>query len=188
VVCVESLAVKNLPQNEHLAKSIADVGWGELLRQLEYKATWYRRTLIRIDRFFPSSKRCSVCGHVLDSLDLDVRQWTCPECGTIHDRDTNAAVNIKAEGRITCWPVEARVRPNLNGKEAKARSDEAGRSLPRGGESHHLQVIGRRSITTSGRAAGDAHLLDGDPAPDHGRAYATRRTSRWLVRYGFGVR
>jgi putative transposase len=106
VVCVEALAVKNLLQNHHLAKAIADVGWGELLRILSYKAAWYGRTLVAIDRFFPSSKRCAVCGHILDSLDLDDRQWTCPECGTVHDRDTNAAVTIKAEGRITCWPVE----------------------------------------------------------------------------------
>jgi putative transposase len=106
VVCVESLAVKNLLQNHQLAKSIADVGWGELVRQLQYKAVWYGRTLVAIDRFFPSSKRCSVCEHILEDLDLDVRQWTCPECGTVHDRDTNAALNIKAEGRITCWPVE----------------------------------------------------------------------------------
>jgi putative transposase len=106
VICVESLAVKNLLQNHHLAKSIADVGWGELIRQLEYKAAWYGRTLVAIDQFFPSSKRCSVCGHILDELDLDVRQWTCPQCGAVHDRDTTAALNIKAEGLITCWPVE----------------------------------------------------------------------------------
>jgi putative transposase len=108
VVCVESLAVKNLLQNHQLAKSIADVGWGELLRMLSYKAAWYGRTVVAIDRFFPSSKRCSVCDYLLIDLDLDVRQWTGPNCGTVHDRDTNAASNIKAEGRITCWPVEAR--------------------------------------------------------------------------------
>jgi putative transposase len=98
VVCVESLSVKNLLQNHSLAKSIADVGWGELIRMLSYKAVWYGRTLVAIDRFFPSSKRCSVCGHILEDLELDVRQWTCPTCGTVHDRDTNAALNIKAEG------------------------------------------------------------------------------------------
>ena len=91
---------------ELVAKAIADVGWGELIRQLEYKAAWYGRTVVAIDRFFPSSKRCSVCDYLLEDLDLDVRQWTCPDCGTLHDRDTNAALNIKAEGRITCWPVE----------------------------------------------------------------------------------
>ena len=118
VVCVESLAVKNLLQNHHLAKSIADVGWGELLRQLQYKARWYGRSVVAIDRFFPSSKRCPACGHLLDDLDLDVRQWTCPGCGTLHDRDTNAALNIKAEG-LTCSPVEAGSRPNLNGNQGR---------------------------------------------------------------------
>ena len=108
VVCVESLAVKHLLHNHALAKSIADVGWGELIRQLQYKAVWYGRTVVATLRFYPSSKRCHTCGHLLDSLDLDVRQWTCPECGTVHSRDTNAALNIKAEGRITCSPVERR--------------------------------------------------------------------------------
>ena len=102
MICVESLAVKNLLQNHHLAKAIADVGWGELVRQLQYKAAWYGRSVVAINQWYPSSKRCHVCGHILDSLDLDVRQWTCPECGTVHERDVNAALNIEAEGRITC--------------------------------------------------------------------------------------
>ena len=98
VICVESLAVKNLVKNPHLAKSIADVGWGEFVRQLEYKAAWYGRTVVKIDRFYPSSKTCSCCGHVLDSLDLDVREWECPNCGAHHDRDINAAKAVLAEG------------------------------------------------------------------------------------------
>jgi putative transposase len=106
VVCVESLAVKHRLHNHHLAKAIADGGWGEVLRQLEYQAAWYGRTLVAINRFSPSSKRCSVCEQLLEELELDERQWTCPKCGTVHDRDTNAAVNSKAEGLITCWPVE----------------------------------------------------------------------------------
>jgi putative transposase len=97
-ISVESLAVKNLLQNEHLAKAIADVGWGEILRQLEYKANWYGRTLLHIDRWYPSSKTCSNCGWVLEALDLDERGWTCQECETHHDRDTNAARNILSEG------------------------------------------------------------------------------------------
>ncbi len=99
VLCVESLTVKHLVRNHTLAKAISDVGWGELVRQLEYKANWYGRTLAKIDRWYPSSKRCHDCGHVLDSLPLDVRQWTCPECGVRHDRDVNAAKNILAVGR-----------------------------------------------------------------------------------------
>jgi putative transposase len=91
VICVESLAVKNMMHHPTLAKAIADVGWGEFLRQLEYKAEWYGRTLVKIDRWFPSSKTCAVCGDVLDSLDLDAREWTCSQCGTHHDRDLNAA-------------------------------------------------------------------------------------------------
>jgi putative transposase len=114
VVCVESLAVKNMMQNHCLAKAIADVGWGELVRQLDYKARWYGRSLVPIDRFTPSSKRCHVCGHLLDELDLDVRQWTCPECGTVHDRDINAAKNVKAEG-LSVFACGEAVRPNLHG-------------------------------------------------------------------------
>jgi putative transposase len=98
VMCVESLAVKNMVQNPKLAKAISDVGWGEFLRQLEYKAKWYGRTLIKIDRFYPSSKRCHACGHVVGWLPLDIRKWVCPVCGMVHDRDTNAALNILAEG------------------------------------------------------------------------------------------
>jgi putative transposase len=97
-ICVESLRVKNMVKNHCLAKSIHDVGWGEFVRLLEYKAAWYGRTLIKIDTFFPSSKRCFDCGHVLDDLPLEVREWTCPKCGVHHDRDLNAANNILAEG------------------------------------------------------------------------------------------
>ena len=98
VICVESLAVKNMMQNPSLAKAIADVGWGEFVRQLAYKAQWYGRSLIKIDRWFPSSKRCSCCGYVLEGLDLEVREWRCPSCGTQHDRDVNAANSVLAEG------------------------------------------------------------------------------------------
>ncbi|MFC3608586.1 RNA-guided endonuclease InsQ/TnpB family protein [Stutzerimonas tarimensis] len=98
VVCVESLTVKNMIRNPTLSKAIADVGWGELVRQLEYKGEWAGRQVVGIDRWYPSSKRCSCCGHTLDSLPLDIRAWACPECKTEHDRDVNAAVNIKAAG------------------------------------------------------------------------------------------
>ena len=136
VVCVESLAVKNMLQNHCLAKAIADVGWGELVRQLQYKAAWYGRTVVAIDQWYPSSKRCSVCGHVLDSLDLDDRQWTCPECGTVHDRDTNAALNIKAEG-LSVFACGEVVRPNLHGtREGTPRRSR--KATPRGVESHPL--------------------------------------------------
>ncbi len=121
VICVESLSVKNMMQHPTLAKSIADVGWGEFLRQLAYKAQWYGRTVINIDRWYPSSKTCSVCGHVLDSLDLDEREWICPHCGAHHDRDINAAKNVLAEGLalnavgLTVSACGGDVRPNLDG-------------------------------------------------------------------------
>jgi putative transposase len=98
VVCVESLKVKNMIRNPTLSKSIADASWGEFVRQLTYKGNWAGRQVVAIDQWFPSSKRCSCCGHIVDKLPLAVRSWTCPECGTHLDRDINAAVNIKAAG------------------------------------------------------------------------------------------
>lgn len=98
VICVESLKVKNMIRNPSLSKAIADAGWGEFVRQLAYKAEWAGRSLVAIDQWFPSSKRCSGCGHTLPSLPLSVRKWDCPECGVHHDRDQNAATNIKAAG------------------------------------------------------------------------------------------
>ncbi len=98
VIAIESLAVSNMQKNRCLAKSISDAGWSEFVRQLEYKAQWYGRTLIGIDRWYPSSKRCSDCGHTVSKLPLNVREWVCPECGTIHDRDINAARNVLAAG------------------------------------------------------------------------------------------
>jgi putative transposase len=114
-ICVESLNVKAMVKHPILAKAIHDVGWGEFVRQLTYKADWYGRTLVAIDKWYPSSKRCFDCGHVLGSLSLDTRQWTCPECGVTHDRDVNAAKNIKAAGLAVSACGEAirpgRVRP-----------------------------------------------------------------------------
>ena len=98
VISAESLAVKNMLRNRSLARAIADVGWSEIVRKLEYKSAWYGRTFVQIDRFYPSSKRCSCCGHTLKSLDLATRTWTCPECSATHDRDINAAVNIREAG------------------------------------------------------------------------------------------
>ncbi|MGM0785047.1 MAG: RNA-guided endonuclease InsQ/TnpB family protein [Pseudomonadota bacterium] len=98
VICVESLQVKNMLRNRSLAKSISDAGWGEFVRQLEYKAAWAGRQVSAIDQWYPSSKRCSGCGHVMPEMPLQVRAWTCPECAAEHDRDINAAINIKAAG------------------------------------------------------------------------------------------
>lgn len=98
VIAVESLSVSNMQKNRHLSKSIGDAGWSEFVRQLEYKAHWYGRELVGIDRWYPSSKRCSDCGYTVPKMPLNVRQWTCPECGSIHDRDVNAARNVLAAG------------------------------------------------------------------------------------------
>ena len=99
IICIEDLAPKNMLRNHRLAKSISDAGWGEFRRQLQYKADWYGKTVVVIDRFYPSSQLCSVCGALwAGTKDLSVRKWTCPNCGTQHDRDINAAKNILNEG------------------------------------------------------------------------------------------
>ena len=110
VIAVESLQVQNMIRNHHLSKSIADVGWGEFVRQLEYKAQWYGRTVVKIDKFYPSSKRCFDCGHIMPNMPLNIREWTCPECGETHDRDINAAQNILAAGLAVLACGEA-IRP-----------------------------------------------------------------------------
>lgn len=98
VIAIETLAVSNMQKNRCLAKSISDAGWSEFVRQLEYKSLWYGREIVGIDRWYPSSKRCSDCGHTVKSMPLKVRKWTCPECGSIHDRDINAARNVLTAG------------------------------------------------------------------------------------------
>ncbi len=98
VVVVENLHVKGMVRNHNLAKAISDVGWGMFTNFLAYKLEKKGGKLVEIDRWFPSSKVCSNCYHQVEEMPLDVREWTCPHCGTNHDRDGNAATNIRAEG------------------------------------------------------------------------------------------
>jgi putative transposase len=97
-IVIEDLHVCGMVRNRSLARAIADCGWGEFGRQLAYKCQRYGRRLVVIDRWYPSSKTCSACGHQLTNLSLSTRQWTCPSCGARHDRDINAAKNILAAG------------------------------------------------------------------------------------------
>ncbi|GHV60773.1 transposase [Bacteroidia bacterium] len=95
IICLEDLAVDNLVKNHNLASAIADVKWGDFRRQIEYKCKWYGKEMMLVDRFYPSSKTCSCCGHIVDEMPLNVRMFACPECGLTIDRDYNAAMNIK---------------------------------------------------------------------------------------------
>lgn len=108
VICVESLKIKNMVKNRRLAKVISDAAWGELVRQLDYKGDWAGRQVVKIDQWYPSSKKCSCCGHLMEKMPLNVRFWVCPACQAEHDRDVNAARNIKAVGLTVLACGEAR--------------------------------------------------------------------------------
>jgi putative transposase len=97
VIAVEDLTVRNMVKNHSLARAVCDASWRELRSMLEYKAAWYGRTLVAVDRWLPSSRLCSRCGTLQEKMPLNVREWTCA-CGAVHDRDVNAAKNVLAAG------------------------------------------------------------------------------------------
>ena len=142
-ICMEDLNVKGMQRNHHLAQAVGDASFGTFLTMLEYKCRWYGVNLIKIDRFAPSSKTCGKCGYVYKGLKLSERSWTCPECGTRHDRDFNAACNIKEFGLkalpsergdvkpVDCPTVDDRPRvlKSRGRKKQEKRRDNSLRSL-----------------------------------------------------------
>lgn len=127
IIVVEDLNVKGMIKNQHLSQAIADVGFGEFRRQLEYKVVSNGGRLIIADRWFPSSKTCSECGFVLDILPLNIREWDCPICGVVHDRDVNAAINLKKLGQalpeVTLVEKKALVRTSVRTKPASVKRE-----------------------------------------------------------------
>jgi putative transposase len=138
VIVIEDLNVSGMVRNRRLARAICECGWGEFRRQLAYKCARSGRDLVVIDRWFPSSKTCSACGHLLAALSLGTRQWTCPSCGARHDRDINAAKNILAAGQAVTacgagirHPGTSRMRPAV---KQEPRPVTAGIPVLEGGE------------------------------------------------------
>ncbi|MEV6236162.1 RNA-guided endonuclease TnpB family protein [Lentzea sp. NPDC051838] len=137
VIAIEDLNVAAMVRNRHLARAISDAGWGEFRRQLEYKCARASRVLVVINRWFPSSKTCSVCGHLLAELKLSTRHWTCPGCRTRHDRDLNAAKNILAAGRA--------VARGDSGDACGADVSRQGTTLPRSAVKQEPRAVRRSS-------------------------------------------
>jgi len=124
-IVIEDLAIRNMMTSHTLARAISDASWGELRRMLEYKAQWYDRELIAVDRWYPSSRTCSACGRMVAKLPLSIREWTCAACGAIHDRDENAAKNVLAAG-LAVSACGAGVRPQRR-TSGRATGTEAGK-------------------------------------------------------------
>ncbi|MEU0562566.1 RNA-guided endonuclease TnpB family protein, partial [Dactylosporangium sp. NPDC006015] len=119
-IVIEDLTVRNMVRNHRLARAIGDAAWRQLRTMLEYKAEWHGRTLVAVDRWFPSSKLCSTCGALAEHMPLHVRSWTC-QCGTVHDRDVNAARNILAEG-LSVIACGGGVRPQRESSRTRQSS------------------------------------------------------------------
>ncbi|MEG4319414.1 MULTISPECIES: RNA-guided endonuclease TnpB family protein [unclassified Microcoleus] len=131
VIVVENLAVKNMVKNHNLAKAISDASWAEFTRMLKYKAGMDGKIYQEVERFFPSSKTCSVCLNRVGSLSLDVRSWQCQNCGTKHDRDVNAAINIRDEGlRILALGTSATASGGKVSPKAGRRKSSVSKALP----------------------------------------------------------
>lgn len=135
-ICVEDLNVAGMLRNRRLSRALADGALAELHRQLEYKAAWYGRDFVRVGRFFPSTKTCSACGFVVSELPLSVREWTCPECGSAHDRDVNAARNILAAG-LKQLPAGGREVMRVEGVHPRLRAGRPGKRESHGTEVRH---------------------------------------------------
>ena len=136
LMVLEDLNVSGMLKNRKLAKSISDAAWSTFVTMLDYKCNWYGKVLVKINRFFPSSKTCSNCGHKEDKMPLSVRKWTCPSCGCRHDRDLNASINILKEG----WR-------NLTDQELSSAEYVdywRGAELRLNGDSHHLTSAVKR--------------------------------------------
>lgn len=138
LVCIEDLNVRGMVKNHCLARSLSDASLGQFRRLLEYKCLRYDKTCVAVDRFFPSSKTCSVCGHILHDLPLSCREWDCPECKTHHDRDHNAAVNILAVGHTDSQNGRGEV---IRRKKASAFSRKPRRSV------NHRKPPGSRNLS-----------------------------------------
>jgi putative transposase len=137
VVVVENLNVKGMVRNHNLAKAISDVGWGTFTNFLAYKLEIKGGKLVEIDRWFPSSKLCSNCDYQADKLPLDVREWTCPNCGTRHDRDGNAATNIRNEGIRMLQTDGTAVSEERRGSKTKAWTQVRSEAFPHDVRSPH---------------------------------------------------
>lgn len=145
LIAIEDLNVKGMVKNHKLAKAISDVAWSSFVSKLKYKAQWYGKEVVVIDRFYPSSKTCSCCDYVKESLSLEERTWTCSKCNTIHDRDVNASKNIlrRALAIQSAGTVDnrngAKVRPKDISKVSKGTSDEV---LKKKGRIYTLKPVG----------------------------------------------
>jgi len=137
VIVTEDLNIAGLKKT-NLGKSVSDAGWSEFIRQLEYKSSWYGRTFVKIDRFYPSSQICSSCGHKDGKKSLDIREWTCSNCGTAHDRDLNAADNILVKGYSDLTGL------SINDSSAELVDYKRGEDISLFDDSHHLAASLKR--------------------------------------------